>query len=255
MRGLVLSIFPGIGMLDMAFEEAGFSVVRGPDLLWGGDVRRFTVPAGRFDGVIGGPPCKAFSRMRHIIEAGGKRLAPDLIPEYSRVVREAAPAWYLMENVPDAPEPDTPGYDARSFVLAHRHVGGTTLRRRRFTFGTHGRPAPSLRTYVEFAPLEPAEMHRAVTCDGREVPVKIGGSGQVKATRNRPAVGGGPPPGNGLAMPFEEMCRRSDLPADFLSDAPFTVSGKREVVGNGVPLKMGRAVAAAVCRYLDSLAA
>lgn len=33
---LVLSLFPGIGLLDMAFEEEGFTVVRGPDLLWGG---------------------------------------------------------------------------------------------------------------------------------------------------------------------------------------------------------------------------
>ena len=33
---LVLSLFPGIGLLDMAFEAEGFCVVRGPDLLWGG---------------------------------------------------------------------------------------------------------------------------------------------------------------------------------------------------------------------------
>jgi DNA (cytosine-5)-methyltransferase 1 len=38
---LVLSLFPGIGLLDMAFEEEGFCVVRGPDLLWGGDIRSF----------------------------------------------------------------------------------------------------------------------------------------------------------------------------------------------------------------------
>jgi hypothetical protein len=41
---LVLSLFPGIGLLDTAFEENGFCVVRGPDLLWGGDVRLFTPP-------------------------------------------------------------------------------------------------------------------------------------------------------------------------------------------------------------------
>ena len=34
----MLSLFPGIGLLDMAFEEEGFCVVRGPDLLWGGDI-------------------------------------------------------------------------------------------------------------------------------------------------------------------------------------------------------------------------
>ena len=52
---VVLSLFPGIGLLDQAFEEEGFCVVRGPDLLWGGDIRRFHPPAGVFDGIIGGP--------------------------------------------------------------------------------------------------------------------------------------------------------------------------------------------------------
>src|SRR6185503_20744824 len=102
---LVLSLFPGIGLLDMAFEEAGFCVVRGPDLLWGGDVRAFHPPAGKFEGVIGGPPCQAFSRLVHIVRAKGQTPRPNLIPEYERVVAEAAPAWFLMENVPEAPEP------------------------------------------------------------------------------------------------------------------------------------------------------
>ena len=71
---VVLSLFPGIGLLDRAFEERGFSVVRGPDVLWGGDIANFHVPPGRFDGVIGGPPCKRFSRLRHLIEANGYEL-------------------------------------------------------------------------------------------------------------------------------------------------------------------------------------
>jgi hypothetical protein len=51
MSGLVLSLFPGIGLLDMAFEEEGFCVVRGPDLLWGGDIKNFHPPRGKFNGV------------------------------------------------------------------------------------------------------------------------------------------------------------------------------------------------------------
>ncbi|MDE4913992.1 hypothetical protein PQI07_25310 [Methylobacterium sp. 092160098-2] len=74
---LVLSLFPGIGLLDLAFEEAGFCMVRGPDQLWGGDVRRFHPPRGRFDGIVGGPPCQAFSRMRHIVEANGFETSPN----------------------------------------------------------------------------------------------------------------------------------------------------------------------------------
>ena len=38
---LILSIFPGIDLLGHAFEEVGFCVVRGPDLITGGDIRRF----------------------------------------------------------------------------------------------------------------------------------------------------------------------------------------------------------------------
>lgn len=62
-RGFVLSIFPGIDLLGRAFEEEGYTVVRGPDPLWGGDIRNFHVPAGVFEGIIGGPPCQHWTRL------------------------------------------------------------------------------------------------------------------------------------------------------------------------------------------------
>src|SRR2546430_5458831 len=98
---LVLSLFPGIGLLDQAFEQEGFCIVRGPDLLWGGNIKRFHPPAGRFDGIIGGPPCQAFSRLRYVVEHNGGKIAENLIPEFERCIAEAQPAWFLMENVPD----------------------------------------------------------------------------------------------------------------------------------------------------------
>ncbi len=55
---LILSLFPGIDLLGRAFEETGFCVVRGPDLITGGDIRSFHPPAKQFAGVIGGPPCQ-----------------------------------------------------------------------------------------------------------------------------------------------------------------------------------------------------
>lgn len=65
---LVLSIFPGIDLLGRAFElEGGFCLVRGPDPLWGGDIRSFHPPAGKFDGVIGGPPCQEFSPLSRLV--------------------------------------------------------------------------------------------------------------------------------------------------------------------------------------------
>lgn len=99
MNQLVLSLFPGIGLLDMAFEEEGFTVVRGPDVLWGGDIRRFHPPAGKFDGVIGGPPCQAFSRLNRLVaHNGGSPSFGNLIPEFERCVREASPRWFVMEE-------------------------------------------------------------------------------------------------------------------------------------------------------------
>lgn len=88
---LVLSLFPGIGLLDRAFEEEweGCCVVRGPDLLWGGDIHRFHPPSGRFDGIIGGPPCQCFSSLANLVRATGKTVAPNLIPEFERCVGEA----------------------------------------------------------------------------------------------------------------------------------------------------------------------
>lgn len=243
---LVLSLFPGIGLLDMAFEEAGFCIVRGPDLLWGGDVRRFHPPAGRFDGVIGGPPCQAFSKLRHIVEANGYRTAPNLIPEYERVIGEARPAWFLMENVPDAPDPEILGYySARTYVRDH-WCGGETCRERKFVFGRQG---PFQTFVVETLALHRIDPARAVTCDARQVPVAVGGSGKRKGL-------GGTLPRSGPSESLDTMAALQGLPDAFLTGmrehGAFTNKALKTGLGNGVPLAMGRAVAAAVKRAIES---
>lgn len=239
MRGLVLSLFPGIGLLDRGFEDAGFCVVRGPDLLWGGDVRRFFPPAGMFDGVIGGPPCQAFSRLVHLVRAKGHRVADNLIPEFERIVATAKPRWFVMENVPDAPPPRQA---TGSTVIRDYDCGGLTSRKRRISWGgltlllppASGMPAP----------------HRAVVCDARDVPVAIGGSGKRK-----PSITGGTAPHEGPKMAVEEMCRRQGFDPALLEHAPFTAAAKRQVIGNGVPYPLARAVADAVVRALEDEAA
>jgi hypothetical protein len=45
---------------------------------------------------------------------------------------------------------------------------------------------------------------------------------------------------------FASMLAGQGLPSDFLADCPLTAEGKRRVLGNGVPLPMGRAIAKAV---------
>jgi DNA (cytosine-5)-methyltransferase 1 len=244
-RPLVLSLFPGIGLLDMAFEAEGFCVVRGPDVLWGGDVRRFYPPSGRFDGVIGGPPCKRWSRLAHMVVANGYELAPDLIPEYERVVREAHPAWFLMENVEAAPTPNPGGYYVDDVMLNNRWFGGIQNRKRRFSFGSLAMARRSIRPCILVDALLPLENEQAVMASGGGRPVPVA---QIRDSagkhRNKTSIlkNFGYQSSDGLKRAKELQ----GLPADFLDDAPFTVSGKFEAIGNGVPLPMGRAVARAV---------
>ena len=87
--GLVLSIFPGIDLLGRAFEEEGYCVVRGPDLLWGGDICSFHPPEGVFEGVIGGPPCKGESNLAALNNKRGESMAN----EFHRIVEETQPQW------------------------------------------------------------------------------------------------------------------------------------------------------------------
>lgn len=134
--GLVLSLFPGIGLLDKAFEQEGFCVVRGPDLIWGGDIRLFHPPSGRFAGVIGGPPCQKFSTAARLIPGKTRQ---NLIPEFERCVSEARPDWFLMENVRGAPVPQVEGYTVNAILMNNRLLGEAQNRVRRFSLGGLGR--------------------------------------------------------------------------------------------------------------------
>jgi DNA (cytosine-5)-methyltransferase 1 len=250
MTQLVLSLFPGIGLLDMAFEEAGFCVVRGPDLLWGGDIRSFHPPAGKFDGVIGGPPCQMFSIMKRLNPRAGEKHG-NMIPEFERVVSEAKPTWFLMENVQDAPTPLVKGYFVETELVRDVWVGGETNRLRKFAFGTSD--IAIVWPGVETLALHKTQPRPAVLASGsgRDVPVAIGGSGKRKKTlRDGTVVRSGPNPGARARL--ADMCVGQGLPANFLADAPFSEAGKKRMVGNGVPLRMGRAIVAAVKRAIGT---
>lgn len=233
---LVLSLFPGIDLLGRAFEEAGFCIVRGPDVLWGGDVKQFHPPRGAFQLIIGGPPCQQFSRFRHIVKANGYELAENLIPEFERCVREGQPHAFLMENVPDAPEPIIEGYAIHSFMLNNRWCGGEQERTRRFSFGVLGNVPIDLRRWLDVVLFETVEWSPAVCASGG---IKPGIGASDRKTRARYY-------GWKTAEALRESIRLQGLPDNFLEKSPFTLEGKHKVVGNGVPLPMGRAVAAAV---------
>lgn len=250
---LVLSLFPGLGLLDRAFEEAGCCVVRGPDLLWGSDVRSFRAPPGRFDGVIGGPPCKRWSPLANVVRAvhGEASVAPDLIPEFERIVGEARPAWFLMENVERAPLPRVDGYTVRDEIVNNRWCGGEQNRVRRFCFGTtEGR-----RLGVATEALEPVGYKHAVTTNsgGRRKVLVLDAEGRARGNQ------GHADEHRLQYRSIEEMAADQGVPAEFVAalteHGAFTARALRTGIGNGVPLPMGRAVARAVMAAVAGRAA
>lgn len=239
MTTLVLSLFPGIGLLDLAFEQEGFCVVRGPDLLWGGDIRRFHPPARRFDGVIGGPPCQAFSPLVHMVRRNGHEPRHgNLIPEFERVVAAAQPQWFVMENSPFAPEPSVPGYAVHAQRLNNRWLGEEQNRERRLSFGT----ADGRRLPIATAALECTARVPTVTSKAYEVSIALNGAGKPRRAASS-SVGWAE---SARRLTISEMLRRQGFPPDLLDECPFTMEAKRQTVGNGVPLPMGRAIARAV---------
>ena len=237
---LILSLFPGIGLLDMAFEEEGFCVVRGPDLLWGGDIRRFHPPADKFDGVIGGPPCQLFSSLRHLNKRAGLKHG-NMIPEYERCVTEARPGWFVMENVPEAPEPSAAGYIVKSTLVTNRLLGSIQDRTRRFSFGTRD----GIALMVESSALEPIDYSEAVTSSMRDRQTALARRRQARPDGSRPG------PNYGPRVPVFRMLELQGLPGTWLDETAFTENAKRIMIGNGVPLPMGRAIAKAVRRAVS----
>lgn len=229
MKGLVLSLFPGIGLLDQAFEEQGFCVVRGPDILWGGDVRRFNPPAGVFEGVIGGPPCQKFSTASAIVGSA----KDDLIPEFVRVVETIEPEWLVMENVAAALDHPAIPTDWLHVRLRDFDCGGETSRVRAFWTWPFAVSAPPR--------LAGQPSHSVMASTHKR------GGGQYAKDKHFL-------PGN---LPIAEYARLQGAPevgerlVEFKASRAFAV----HVLGNGVPLAMGRHVASSAARATIARAA
>lgn len=203
---MLLSLFPGVDLFGRAFEAEGFSVVRGPDVLWGGDVRTFHPDPWFFAGVFGGTPCQDFSSLRRT-RAGGYGL--EMLGEFRRVVLEAGPEWWLLENVPRVPDLRIDGYNWQRVDVNQGWYSGVS-RLRHFQFGSRSGRVLDIPRGGVVRGLEPA----ALGHDWRG---------------------------------FAEVCRLQGLPVGF--DLPaLTIAAKIKAVGSGVPIVLGRVVARAVRR-------
>ena len=202
---LILSIFPGIDLLGRGFEAEGFCVVRGPDLIWGGDIRNFHPPAGKFDGIIGGPPCPDFSRGRNGLPPTGNGVA--MLGEYRRMVEEAQPDWWLLENVERTPNNPIPGYTFQRLDLYAHEFGMQQRRLRHIQFG---------------------DRHERVLRIDRQKPKLCNATPTITASDGK--------------TPWVEFVTAQGLPADFQLPT-FTSGAARRAVGNGVPIPMAQALA------------
>lgn len=219
-----LSLFSGIGGLDLAAEWAGIRTVgqcewaeypakvlerHWPDVPRWKDIRTLTgesfyARTGRrtVDVISGGFPCQPFS-------VAGKRRGKDddryLWPEMVRVIREIRPAWVVGENVAGIVRMALPhilseleacGYRTRVFLIPACAVGAWHRRYRTAIVG-----------YAEHHGSSSAEISGSPHAagggepEGKEPPGEFTGAGKPG---NGEGVGGTKPERTGKTLPYAE---------------------------------------------------
>jgi DNA (cytosine-5)-methyltransferase 1 len=214
---VAVSIFPGADLLGRGFEQAGYCVLRGPDLLWGQDVHSFHLVRHIFDGIFGGSPCQGFSRVRRGRREGDElhRYGERMVFEFGRLVTEAQPEWWLLENVPTVSALTVSGYQVQRFTISAAECGMTQYRLRCFQFG--------------YRPGTPAlVIPRGTAKAGWSQKAALASEGRRMDRRS-----------------WADFCALQGLPRDF--DLPgLPRATKYALVGNGVPVPMARTIAEAI---------
>lgn len=232
-----LSLFSGIGGLDLAAEWAGFTTVgqcewaeyptkvlekHWPDVPRWKDIRTLTGESfyertGRrtVDAISGGFPCQPFS------VAGKQRGKEDdryLWPEMVRIIKELRPAWVVGENVagivrmalPDIlSELEACGYRTRTFLIPACAVGA---RHRRYRVAIVG--------HSEHNGLSAATVARSLGETGAGEPEGKDQTGEFEGTGK---------PGDGEALADTEILNERGLSVREETEKPGPVSGRKDV--------------------------
>jgi DNA (cytosine-5)-methyltransferase 1 len=211
----ILSLFPGIDILGRAFATCGHTVVRGPDLVTADRIEDFHCLAGHIDGIIAGPPCQDFSCLRRTKPSGhGLKMLNELM----RVISEAKPTWFLVENVPRVPDLFYLGRGCQRLDITDKECGGSQLRRRHWQWW-----------HQKQTPLSP---HRQLS----HTPDTV--TPAVTAT-----------PGESQPTNYHELCRRMGLPKP-IHPAGWSHRAKCKAIGNAVTWPMATTMAAAVSQAI-----
>lgn len=161
MKGL--SLFAGVGLFDRGMENAGYEITEAVEIdpkavetynknnklqIVPTDIKNYSAIGKEFDFVIGGFPCPSFS----VASGQGKGLADprgQLFFELVRIINEAKPKFFLLENVRNIlsvnngqdwavikKELESLGYFIHHSVLSpHTHGNIPALRERVFIVG------------------------------------------------------------------------------------------------------------------------
>lgn len=212
----VLSLFPGVGLLEMPFAEAGYSVVRGPDLFHGGDMRSFRVSRGLYTGILAGPPCQGFSsanQFRGDMTHHSVINSLEMLAITVKTIEAAQPSWFLIENVPSVPSVLVRDYKIQTVMVNDYEFGGDQIRWRKLQFGHRDQLHLRLKRINE-------------------------GSPRRKRGRKPTAITTKP---RSKDMTYADQCRLQGL-ANPIELPGMTRTLKFRLIGNGVPLPIGRAV-------------
>ena len=190
-----ISLFTGVGGLDFGFEAAGFETAVAVEIdavscrtlrvnrdwpVIERDIHKVTsdellrtamLRQGEADVLIGGPPCQPFSKSGYWARGDALRLddpRADTLTAYLRVLRDAQPKAFLLENVYG---PRLQGQERRARPHPRRHRSDQSCDRRELSPGLAGgrrcelRRAAASRTRVRRS--EPRRQGRLSSRSGR----------------------------------------------------------------------------------------